>query len=185
MTDEQKTDIKTVEAGAEKRGRSRANAPRNDRRGGKRDRGAAPRAEFDQKTLSVRRVARVVAGGRRFSFSAAIVAGDRRGRVGVGLGKGLDTALAMDKALRDAKRNMIQVPLGGSKSIAHDVEAKFAASVVAIKPAPARGIVAGGAVRTVLELAGVTDVTAKIHSRSKNHLNNARAAIVALKRLRA
>lgn len=135
--------------------------------------------------MSLRRVARVVAGGRRFSFSAAIVAGDRKGRVGVGLGKGADTALAMDKAMRDAKKNMIRISMTDSKSIPHDTAAKYGASVIALRPSPARGIVAGSSIRTVLELAGVMDVTAKIHSRSKNKLNNARATIKALEALKA
>lgn len=158
-----------------------------DRRRGRagRDRsGERQRSEFEQKVISLRRVARVVAGGRRFSFSAAVVAGDKKGRVGVGLGKGVDTALAMDKAFRDAKRNMIRVTTTESKSIPHDVRAKYSASLIELKPSPARGIVAGSSVRTVLELAGVTDIIAKIHSRSKNKLNNARATIDALSALR-
>jgi small subunit ribosomal protein S5 len=126
----------------------------------------------------------VVAGGRRFSFSAAVVAGDKKGRVGVGIGKGADTALAMDKAFRDAKKNMIRVAMTTSHSIAHDVEAKYSSAVIALRPAPTRGVVAGSSIRTVLEMAGVTDITAKIHSRSKNKLNNARAAIVALSSLK-
>lgn len=168
-------------------GGRRHDGPKDARRGRGSRRGGEERArsEFDQKTISLRRVARVVAGGRRFSFSAAIVAGDRKGRVGVGLGKGIDTALAMDKALRDAKKNMIRVTMTDAKSIPHDVEAKYAASVIALRPSPARGIVAGSSVRTVLELAGVTDITAKIHSRSKNKLNNARATVLALKDLRS
>lgn len=160
--------------GGERRPRSRRSSRGRDDR---------PRSEFDQKVISLRRVARVVAGGRRFSFSAAIVAGDRKGRVGVGLGKGIDTALAMDKAVRDAKRNMIRVPMTETKSIPHDVEAKYGASIVALRPSKARGIVAGSSIRTVIELAGVTDITGKIHSRSKNKLNNARATIAALKKL--
>lgn len=142
------------------------------------------RSEFDQKIISLRRVSRVVAGGRRFSFSAAIVAGDRKGRVGVGVGKGIDTALAMDKAFRDAKKNMIRVTSTDTNSIPHDVDAKYSSSVVFLRPSPARGIVAGSSVRTVLEFAGITDVTAKLQSRSKNKINNARATINALKDLR-
>lgn len=166
--------------GGDTRGRSRGRG-RGERgtRGGDR-----ARSEFDQKTVSLRRVSRVVAGGRRFSFSAAVVVGDKKGRVGVGLGKGADTALALDKALRDAKRTMIRVVTTESRSIPHDVEAKYSSAVVALRPAPTRGIVAGSSIRTVLEMAGITDVTAKIHSRSKNKLNNARAAVVALSRLK-
>ncbi|MFQ5540775.1 MAG: ribosomal protein S5 [Candidatus Paceibacteria bacterium] len=163
----------------------RRERPGERRRGARRGQGGGrERSEFDQKVVSLRRVARVVAGGRRFSFSASVVAGDRKGRVGVGIGKGIDTALAMDKAFRDAKRNMITVPLTDTKSIPHDTEAKYAASVVELKPSHARGIVAGSSVRTVLELAGVTDIIAKIHSRSKNKLNNARATVNALRHLR-
>ena len=152
------------------------------RTGGKRD--DRQRSEFDQRTIIVRRVARVMAGGRRFSFSAAIVAGDRRGRVGIGLGKGIDTALAIEKALRDAKRNMITVRTTKTMSIPHDVEAKSSSGIVEIRPAPNRGIVAGSAVKLVLELAGVKDVTAKILSGSKNKLNIARATVKALSQLK-
>ena len=154
----------------------------NRRGGGKRD--DRPRSEFDQKTLLLRRVARVVAGGRRFSFSAAIVIGDHKGRVGVGIGKGGDTALSIEKALRDAKKNMITVKTTKTMSIGHDVMAKESSGIVEIRPAPQRGIVAGSAVKLVLELAGVKDVTAKIHSPSKNKLNIARATIKALSKLK-
>lgn len=155
---------------------------RGGRRGGGR-REERPRSEFDQKTLSVRRVARVMAGGRRFNFSVAIVIGDRKGGVGVGTGKAADTALAIDKALRDAKKNLLRLKLTKDMMLPHDVSAKYAASVVSIYPARGHGLVAGSSVRTVLELAGVRDVTAKILSRSKNQLNNARAAMKALSTL--
>jgi small subunit ribosomal protein S5 len=122
-----------------------------------------------------------MAGGRRFNFSVGIVLGDKQGRVGVGLGKAADTQLAIEKATRSAKRNMITLKLTQNHSIPHDVHAKYCASVVEIRPSPGRGLVAGSSVRTVLELAGVSDVTAKLLSRSKNPLNNARAAMDALK----
>lgn len=133
--------------------------------------------------IGIRRVARVMAGGRRFNFSCAIVIGDKKGRVGVGVGKAADTQLAIEKATRAAKRAMISVNLTKTRSIAHNVEAKYCASVVGIRPSPGRGLVAGSSVRTVLELAGVSDVTAKLLSRSKNPINNARAAMDALKQL--
>ncbi len=164
------------------RGRGREGGGPRSGRGGKRD--DRQRSEFDQRTIVVRRVARVMAGGRRFSFSAAIVVGDRKGRVGVGLGKGLDTALAIEKALRDAKKNMITVPTTKTMSIPHDVMAKSSSGIVSIRPAPNRGIVAGSAVKLVLELAGVKDVTAKILSPSKNKLNIARATLKALSQLK-
>lgn len=164
-----------------------------DSRGGMRDRRGPRRAprreervrpEFDQKILTMRRVTRVVAGGRRFSFSVALVAGNRKGMVGVGLGKAGDTALAIEKAFRDAKKNMVTLPLTKTHSIPHDVETKYASARVLLMPAPGRGLIAGGAVRAVLEFAGAKDVAGKILSRSKNDLNNARAAVIALSSLR-
>src|SRR3989338_4416935 len=154
-------------------------------RGSGRPRGGARRderrSEFAQKLIGIRRVARVMAGGRRFNFSAALVLGDKKGRVGVGLGKAADTALAIEKATRHAKRGMITLNLTKMRSIPHDVKAKYCASIVEIRPSPGRGLVAGSSVRAVLELAGVSDVTAKLLSRSKNPINNARAAMAALK----
>ena len=158
--------------GARGRGRPRERAPRE-------------RSEFDQATLDVRRVARVMAGGRRFSFSVTVVIGDKKGRVGVGVGKGADTALAVDKAVRAAKKALVTVPLTTSRSIAHKVDARYSSSTVEIMPSPGRGLVAGSAMRTVLEYAGVTDVIAKIQTRSKNKLTIARATVVALKSLQA
>ncbi len=153
-------------------------------RRGRRD-GESERPEFAQKVIDVRRVARVVAGGRRFNFSVAIILGDKAGRVGVGLGKAHDTSLAIDKATRDAKKNMIKIPVTKTMSISHEVEAKYASTSVRIIPVPGKGLVAGSSVRNVLSLGGITDVTAKIQSRSKNKLNNARAAIAALKNLKS
>ncbi|HEV7121307.1 MAG TPA: 30S ribosomal protein S5 [Candidatus Paceibacterota bacterium] len=164
-------------------------------RGGDRGRGGRPggrprerapreRSEFEQATLDVRRVARVMAGGRRFSFSVTVVIGDKKGRVGVGLGKGADTALAIDKAVRSAKKALFTVPLTKDRSIAHEVSAKYASSTVEIIPSPGRGVVAGSAMRVVLEHAGVTNVIAKIQTRSKNKLTIARATIAALKKLK-
>jgi small subunit ribosomal protein S5 len=158
------------------RGDRRSRGPR---RGGPRDDRA--RSEFAQKMIGIRRVARVMAGGRRFNFSAALVLGDKKGRVGVGVGKAADTQLAIEKATRAAKRHMISLELTKNRSIKHNVEAKYCASVVEIRPSPGRGLVAGSSVRTVLELAGVSDVTAKLLSRSKNPINNARAAVEALR----
>jgi small subunit ribosomal protein S5 len=139
--------------------------------------------EFDQKIVSIRRVTRVVTGGRRFSFSVGIVIGDRRGRVGVGLGKAGDTPVAIDKAVRDAKKNMIKVNMTKSGSIPHEVSSKYSSSRVTIMRAPGKGILAGSSVRTVLEFAGIKEVSAKIFSRSKNKINNAKAAIKALNQL--
>jgi small subunit ribosomal protein S5 len=160
------------------------------RRGGRtsgprRERAPRERAEFEQATLDVRRVARVMGGGRRFSFSVTVVIGDRKGRVGVGLGKGADTALAIDKAVRAARKNLITVPLTADNSIAHNVSARYGSSDVEIIPSPGRGLVAGSAMRIVLEYAGVTNVVTKILSRTKNKLTIARATVIALQSLQA
>lgn len=164
---------------------ARGRRGRGDRRSRQGTRPPRARSEFDQKMITIRRVARVVAGGRRFSFSVAIIIGNKKGKVGVGLGKAGDTTLAIDKATRDAKKHMITVNLTSDNSIKHEVSAKYCASVVSMMPAKGRGLVAGSSVRPVLELAGVNNIVAKIHSGSKNGLNNARAAIEALKKLKA
>ena len=156
----------------------------SDRRGGRGgQRPDRERSEFAQKMIGIRRVARVMAGGRRFNFSVCIVLGDKKGRVGVGLGKANDTALAIEKASRAAKRHMITLDLTKTRSIPHNIEAKYNASSIEIRPSKGRGLVAGSSVRTVLDLGGVTDVTAKILSRSHNPINNARAAMKALQKI--
>jgi len=136
--------------------------------------------EFDQKILNIRRVTRVVAGGRRFSFSVAIVAGDRKGSVGLGLGKASDTALAINKALRNAKKNMVKLNLTKTMSIPHELSAKFSSSYVMLMPNKGRGLVAGSVVRDIVKLSGIKDITGKILSNSKNKLNNAKAVMLAL-----
>lgn len=142
-------------------------------------------SEFEHRLIDLRRVARVVAGGRRFSFRAAVVAGDYKGRVGIGVAKGADTAGAIGKALGQAKKNMIQIPLTQEGGIARPVEAKFGPSRVRIKPGRAgKGLLAGGSARAVFLLAGVKGVSAKIISRSTNRINNASAVITALKKLK-
>jgi small subunit ribosomal protein S5 len=143
-----------------------------------------PKPEFEQKILSIRRVTRVMAGGRRFSFSVSMLIGDKKGSFGVGLGKSGDTTLAISKSVANAKKNMMKVPLTKDFSIAHDVQAKYKASEIFLMPNKGKGIVAGGAVRDVLNLAGMKNVTGKIHSRSKNQINNARATKKALAKLK-
>jgi len=140
-----------------------------------------PKLEFEQKILSIRRVTRVVAGGRRFSFSVAIVAGDKKGNIGLGHGKATDTALAIGKALKNAKNDMVSLKLNKNMSIPHDLSAKFCSSSIKIMPNKGRGLVAGSVVRDILKLAGIKDITAKILSGSKNKLNNAKATMLALK----
>jgi small subunit ribosomal protein S5 len=173
----------TATAGRGRRGQGGDNR-RNERRPRRGARPERQKPEFDQKIISIRRVTRVMGGGRRFSFSVAMVIGDKRGKVGVGIGKAGDTQLAIEKAIRNAKKNMITVTMNKDSHIPHDVHVKYASSEVMMMPAKGRGLVAGSSVRTVLELAGVKDITAKIFSRSKNKLNNARAAVEALKQLK-
>ena len=136
--------------------------------------------EFDQKIINIRRVTRVVAGGRRFSFSVALVAGDKKGSVGLGLGKAGDTALAINKAVRNAKKNMIKLNLTKTMSIPCDLSAKFSRSYVKLLPNKGRGLVAGSVVRDIVKLSGMKDITGKILSNSKNKLNNAKAVMKAL-----
>jgi len=147
----------------------------------KRRRPTRPRSEFDQKIIKIRRVTRVVKGGRRFSFSVAIVIGNRKGSVGVGVAKGTDIALAIGKSVKRAKKNLIKLKLTDNNSIIHDVENKYCSSFVKIFPTKeGKGLSAGSSAKNVLELAGITDVTAKMISRSKNKLNNAMATLQAL-----
>ena len=144
------------------------------------------KSEFDQKMIDLRRVARVVAGGRRFSFRATVVLGNRKGLVGVGVGKGPDASQAIEKAQREAKKYLVEVPFNKASQIPFEVEAKYGAARVRLRPIQeGRGLVAGGSARTVLSLAGVSDTSCKILSRTKNKINNARAAIEALKILAA
>ena len=168
--------------------RERRRGGAGDKRGGRgsSNRGRPERkSEFDTRMINIRRVARVIAGGRRFSFSVSLIIGNKKGKVGVGVGKAGDTTLAIDKATREAKKHLISINLTKDSSIAHETSAKFCASTVHLIPAPGRGLVAGSSARLVLELAGVTNVIAKMHSGSKNGLNNARATVEALKSLKA
>lgn len=142
-------------------------------------------SEFKEKVLEVRRVTRVMAGGKRFSFRAALVVGDMKGRVGLGIAKGADVSAAIQKAKKQGEKNLINVNLKDNRTIAYDVEAKFGAARVKLKPATLNhGLIAGGSCRAVLELSGVKDISAKIMSRTKNKINNAMATIEALKKLK-
>jgi small subunit ribosomal protein S5 len=142
------------------------------------------RSEFEQKILSIRRVTRVASGGRRFTFSVAIVVGDKKGRIGVGTGKAGDTSLAIDKAVRVAKKNAIVINTTQDMSIPHEVQTKYSSAVVKLMPAKGRGIVAGSAIRDIVILSGLKDINGKILSGSKNKLNIARATVKALSSLK-
>jgi small subunit ribosomal protein S5 len=159
-----------------KRNNSRGKSPRGEVR-------ERVKPEFDSKIIDIRRVTRVATGGRRYSFSVAVVAGDKKGRVGVGLGKAGDTALAVEKATREAKKNLIKINLSPKMTIPHAVEGKYSSAKIKIFPARGSGVVAGSSARAIIELAGIKDVCAKYMSGSKNGLNNAKAAIEALKNI--
>lgn len=141
-------------------------------------------AEFQEKVLDVARVSRVVAGGKRFSFRATVVIGDGSGQIGIGIGNGADVASAVNKGKREAKKNIIKVSIVND-TLAHEVEAKYSSAKVRIKPAKqGKGLIAGSAVRQILSLAGYINASAKILGRTSNKLNNAKATIEALKKLK-
>jgi len=141
------------------------------------------KSDYDEKVLDLRRVTRVVAGGKRFRFRATVVLGNRRGEVGVGIAKGADVAESISKAKHDAMKNLIKGNLKDSRTIFHEVEAKFRAAKIRLKPAvTGHGLIAGGAVRAVVSLAGIKDVTAKCLGRTTNKLTNALATVEALKK---
>lgn len=175
-------------ARAGQRGGARRPQGSGDRRQGGRGPGRGRRderepREFEQKILELNRVTRVTAGGKRMSFRAALVIGDKKGRVGFGVAKGADVALSVDKAYRQAKKNMVTVPMKNG-TIPHQVLLKYGSAQVMIKPAPqGTGLKCGGALRIVLELAGVPNAVSKVLN-SSNKINIARATLLALRELR-
>src|SRR3989338_210619 len=149
-------------------------------KGGKRpDREKKEPREFDQKILDV---ARVTAGGKRMSFRCALVIGDRKGRVGFGVAKGADVQIAVDKAYRQAKKNLITVPLV-QETLPHAITVNLSSSIIMLKPAPkGSGLKAGGAIRVILEYAGVPNAVSKILN-SNNKINIAHATFLAIQSL--
>ena len=139
----------------------------------------------DSKLLDLARVTRVTGGGKRMSFRAVVVVGDRKSKIGIGIDKGKDVSQAIEKATARAKKNMINVVIVNG-TIPHQVEAKVGPAMILLKPQKTgRGLVAGGAVRTICDLAGIKNISSKILSGSKNKLNNARATMEALRKLKA
>lgn len=142
-----------------------------------------PREEFEQRILDIARVTRVMAGGKRMSFRACVVIGDKKGNVAVALGKGADVTIAINKAVNKAKKNMIKVPMVKG-TIPHTIFCKLGAARIMLKPAGSgKGIISGGVVRPILELAGLKNVTSKTIG-TNNKINNARCTILALESLR-
>jgi small subunit ribosomal protein S5 len=139
---------------------------------------------WQERVVQIRRVSKVVKGGKKLSFRAIVVVGNERGQVGVGVGKASDVIGAVKKGVADGKKQLVDVPLTKANSIPHPIEGRGGAAKVMLRPAaPGTGVIAGGAVRTVLEMAGVKNVLAK-QLGSDNPLNNARAAVNALDMLR-
>ena len=142
------------------------------------------RREFDQKVVEIKRVTRVVAGGKRMRFRALVVVGDKKGKVGMGLRKGVDVAEAVNKAVSAAKKNMVTVPLVND-TIPHLVKMKYKSSRILLMPArPGTGIIAGGALRSVLDLAGVKNILSKMLG-SSNKVNNVKAVFEAFKKMKS
>lgn len=152
---------------------------RGPRRGGP---GMDRKAEYEQKVLDIARVSRVTKGGKRFSFRATIVIGDMKGKVGAGMAKGRDVAQSVQKAYNQAKKRMFTVPMKNG-TIAYQVEAKYNSAVVLLKPAKG-GVKAGGPVRVVAKMAGITALTGKLLERTNNKINIAMATIEALKKIK-
>lgn len=139
--------------------------------------------EFDKKLLEVRRVTKVVKGGRTMRFSALVVVGDKKGRVGMGTAKASEVPMAVEKATKAAKKNLVNVPVVNG-TVPYEAIGKFSTTRVIIMPSKAgTGVIAGGAARSVFELAGYTDITSKIHG-STNKINTVRATLNALKDMR-
>lgn len=141
--------------------------------------------EFETKLLDLARVTRVTGGGKRLRFRAVVIAGDKKGKIGIGIDKGRDVSQAIEKATRRAKKNLVSVVIIEG-TIPHEVMAKSGPAKILLKPQrTGRGLVAGGAVRTICDLAGIKNISSKILSGSKNKLNNARATMEALRKLKA
>jgi small subunit ribosomal protein S5 len=182
-------DVPSAE-GQERRGQGRGEGKgggsdrRGQRRGGDRRGGQERDSEWQERVVQIRRVSKTVKGGKKMSFRAIVVVGNERGQVGVGVGKAGDVIGAVRKGVADGKKHLVKVPLTRTSSVPTESRGRDGAASVLIRPAaPGTGVIAGGSIRTVLELAGIKNVLAK-RLGSKTPLNNARAAMEALGALR-
>jgi small subunit ribosomal protein S5 len=174
MTEQKKTsETKKSHTGASERrvrGKKRRGRPQREPR------------EFEQKILELARVTRVTKGGKRMSFRTCLIIGDKKGRVGMGVAKGSDVAISVEKAFRQAKKSLVTIPLV-NETIPHRIEMEYGAAHILLKPAPeGTGLKSGGPARMVLELGGVPNAVSKILG-SKSKINNARAVMKALRSL--
>lgn len=192
-TPEIKTEAPATEAGApaakddkKKSSNNNSYGGNNNNRGGRDDRNndePKPEGYLEEKVIAINRVAKVVKGGRRFSFTALVVVGDGNGNVGLGYGKAKEVPLAIQKGIEEAKKAVFSVPLAG-RSVTHQIFGVHDAARVMLKPAaPGTGVIAGGAVRTILEAAGIHDILAKSQG-SANAINVSRAVINGLQNLK-
>lgn len=155
-------------------------------RGGRDGRGRPPKeqSEFDSAVLNIARVTRVTGGGKRFSFRTTVVLGNRKGKIGMGIAKGVDVVQSIQKATGQAKRNIVTIPLKNG-TIPHEVQNKSNSAIVLLKPAiTGSGVKAGGPVRVIAKLAGIENIIGKLISRTNNKINIARATIEALSMLK-
>ena len=188
MEENKKTEVNTEVKNTEVKTEGRRNDNRNRKFDKKKPRNnnrtSKPKSDLEDKVIEIRRVTKVVKGGRQFRFSATVVVGNRKGKVGLGTGKAAEVSEAVKKARQDANKNVVRIPIIDGRTIPHEVVGVKGATRVIIKPAKeGTGLIAGGAVRSVLEIAGYRDITSKsLGSRKK--INVARATISALQSLK-
>ena len=185
MAQEQQDQRRGGGGGGERGGERRGGGGKGGGKGGSRGKKEEKEITYQERVIQIRRVSKVVKGGKKLSFRAIVVIGNEKGEVGVGVGKASDVIGAVRKGVADGKKHLITIPLTKSNTIPHPIVGGGGGANVMMRPAaPGTGVIAGGAVRTVLELAGVKNILAK-QLGSGNPLNNARAAVNALKTLRS